>query len=76
MNKKFKRTQYPKHMVIERVRRVILDFLDKHEATIEAEDMTSEFWKQQMADALAEDLIDKGVSIGYLKVAKDERQRE
>jgi len=71
-NKKFKRTEYPKHMVVEKVTKVILEFLDKHEATIEAEDMTSEFWKRQLAKALADDLIDSGLSITYLKVAKNE----
>lgn len=71
-NKKFQRTTYPQKMVIDKLTKVILEFLDKHDATIEAEDMTSEFWKLQMAQALADELVGSGLSITYLKVAKDE----
>ena len=74
MSKKFKRVNYPEHMLREKIKKIIVQFLDEHEATICAEDLSSEFWKQHLANALTDDLIKQGVEITYLKKIKDDRE--
>lgn len=76
MGKKFKSVAYPQHMLEDKLRNIIVGFLDKHEATICHEDMSSEIMKHQMALALADDLIKGGVVITYMKIAKKEDESD
>ena len=70
MSKKFKNTYLPKRLSKEKIKAIIVRFLDKHEADIAYENMSSEIVKQAMAEALAEMLVDSGAAMTYLKIAR------
>jgi hypothetical protein len=70
MSKKFRRTYSSRQLSIKKIKAIIVKFLDKHEADIAYEDMSSEIVKQAMAEALAEVLVDNGAAITYLKIEK------
>jgi hypothetical protein len=57
-------------MSVEKIRSIIVKFLDEHEATICHEDMSSEILKQAMAKALAEKLVENGVTITSIGMGK------
>lgn len=70
MSKKFKQLSLPRHLLLDKIKKIIVQFLDEHETDICYEDMSLEIVKQTMADALAEKLIDNGAEITYPKATK------